>query len=210
MGLLFGLWVLSLPLPLSWTLETLAEGVCRQNKELAAARWVIESVKGRSQQAGKLTNPRMITSSGINTINPENMQGFSLQQSFPITARLRLEKKVASLDIQQAEKEVQWMAHQKVMEAMETATRWLALRERQQILKEQITLAQGLYATLKEQQQEVSDPHWIFPLQPSKSKNSNSSDQTWNHPSSPWRTRCVPCWVSRPRSLFGWKRSGSP
>ena len=79
--------------PLSWTLETLAEGVCRQNKELAAARWVIESVKGRSQQAGKLTNPRMITSSGINTINPENMQGFSLQQSFPITARLRLEKK---------------------------------------------------------------------------------------------------------------------
>ena len=139
--------------PLSWTLETLAEGVCRQNKELAAARWVIESAKARSQQAGKLTNPRMTTSSGINTITPENMQGFSLQQSFPITARLRLEKKVASLDIQQAEKEVQWMAHQKVMEAMETATRWLALRERQQILKEQITLAQGLYATLKEQQQ---------------------------------------------------------
>ena len=114
---------------------------------------MIESAKARSKQAGKLANPRVGTTSGINTITSENMQGFSLQQSFPITARLRLEKKVASLDIQQAEKEVQWMAHQKVMEAMEAATRWLALRERQQILKEQITLAQELYATLKEQQE---------------------------------------------------------
>jgi len=141
------------PSAISWTFETLPEAVCKHNKELAAAHWVIESAKARSQQAGKLANPRASTTSGINTITSENMQGFSLQQSFPITARLRLEKKVASLDIQQAEKEVQWMAHQKVMEAMEAATRWLALRERQQILKEQITLAQELYATLKEQQE---------------------------------------------------------
>ncbi|HCQ84041.1 MAG TPA: hypothetical protein DIV36_05460 [Verrucomicrobiales bacterium] len=141
------------PSPLSWTIETLAEGVCRHNKELAAARWVIESAKARSRQAGKLTNPRITTSSSLNTINPENMQGFSLQQSFPITARLRLEKNVASLNIEQAEKEVQWMAHQKVMEAMESATRWLALHERKEILKEQITLAQELYAALKQQQE---------------------------------------------------------
>jgi cobalt-zinc-cadmium efflux system outer membrane protein len=138
------------PSPLSWTIETLAEGVCRHNKELAAARWVIESAKARSRQAGKLTNPRITTSSSLNTINPENMQGFSLQQSFPITARLRLEKNVASLNIEQAEKEVQWMAHQKVMEAMESATRWLALHERKEILKEQITLASLAVIQIKE------------------------------------------------------------
>ena len=63
------------------------------------------------------------------------------------------------------------------MEAMEAATRWLALRERQQILKEQITLAQELYATLKEQQEEVSDPNWIFPWLTCKSKGSNSNNQ---------------------------------
>ena len=98
------------PSAISWTFETLPEAVCKHNKELAAAHWVIESAKARSKQAGKLANPRVGTTSGINTITSENMQGFSLQQSFPITARLRLEKKVASLDIQQAEKEVQWMA----------------------------------------------------------------------------------------------------
>ena len=45
------------------------------------------------------------------------------------------------------------MAHQKVMEAMETATRWLALQERQQILEKQITLAQELHTTLEKQQE---------------------------------------------------------
>ena len=81
------------PSAISWTFETLPEAVCKHNKELAAAHWVIEFAKARSQQAGKLANPRASTTSGINTITSENMQGFSLQQSFPITARLRLEKK---------------------------------------------------------------------------------------------------------------------
>ena len=144
-------WGDPLPASSSWSLETLPQGIRSNNLEIKAATWIIESAKARSRQAGKPDNPRLTSSSGRNTNNPEYLMGFSFQQAFPITARLRLEKKVALLNIQRAEMEVRWITHQKVSQALHTAIEWMALRDQLNLLEAQIELASSLDQYMQQQ-----------------------------------------------------------
>ena len=144
-------WGDPLPASSSWNLETLPQGIRSNNLDIKAATWIIESAKARSRQAGKPDNPRLTSSSGRNTNNPEYLMGFSFQQAFPITARLRLEKKVALLNIQRAEMEVRWITHQKVSQALHTAIEWMALRDQLNLLEAQIELASSLDQYMQQQ-----------------------------------------------------------
>ena len=118
------------------------------NKELAAVH-CIESAKAKVSKQGNFNYMRehnfgyqhhhLREQQGFSNSPSSSRVGFTLKKRHP---RYSTGRKGSSMD-----------GAPESHGAMEAATRWLALRERQQILKEQITLAQELYATLKEQQE---------------------------------------------------------
>ncbi|MCH6256155.1 TolC family protein [Puniceicoccaceae bacterium K14] len=78
------------------------------NKDLAAARTVIEQVKGRSSRQGRLDSPEVSFSYGSDTFfnnEGEQVVSIGLGQRFPITNRLRFERKLAesAVDLARAE-----------------------------------------------------------------------------------------------------------
>ena len=62
-------------------------------------------------------------------------------QSFPITARLRLEKEVSKAEVKVAEAEVADYARKLIVKAQDAAIRVVAIRERQALRKRQAELA---------------------------------------------------------------------
>lgn len=114
------------------------------NRDLRAAAFRIEEARGRLTQAGRLSNPELEFQHRRATNSPENATEVSLQQRFPLTARLRLEKAVSSAQLAAAQAEFQEARRQTALRAQTAAVRLRALAERREISARQIANSREL------------------------------------------------------------------
>lgn len=109
----------------------------RHNPGLVAARYQIDEAKARRYGVGRFSNPEFEVEHLQSTSSAERSTGIRLEQRFPVTARLRLEKRIADAQIEAARAEVRNAERQVAKEAQEAAVKLLALRERVKIAKGQ-------------------------------------------------------------------------
>lgn len=133
------------------SLDSIPAEVMSRNPDLITARWTIESARSRVLQSGRLSNPILQTTYQDNAQTSERVIGFGLQQAFPVTARLRLEKSVARHQILEAEAEVSAVALQRIETALELGVHLLGNQLRQEVLNDQLRLAEELADFLKQQ-----------------------------------------------------------
>lgn len=139
------------PHAVSFTYDALPGKIMEHNPELRAALWTIREAASQLTQSGRLKNPNLITSFNNNQQTPERSTGLGFQQSFPITSRLRLEKNISRLKVNEARAEVMMVAQSIVESALQTATQWFGNQERQFIIADQIRLAKELATFLSSQ-----------------------------------------------------------
>ncbi len=123
------------------TFEGVAERVRAQNPDLAAARLRIDEAVGREKQAGRLKNPELETSVEHNADFREGKLEVGFSQRFPVTDRLGLEKGISVTHLKAAEAEVREVERQLVAGAKTSVIRVLAIRQRRELLRNQIALA---------------------------------------------------------------------
>ncbi|CAN5468081.1 TolC family protein [soil metagenome] len=107
------------------------------NPELAAARWRVEEERGRLLGAGRPANPEL----GFEFKNSHDLRegavAISLDQKFPLTARLQLEKALSAQLVEAAELEVRNAERQLIAEVQTLAVELLSL-ENQKVLRQQL------------------------------------------------------------------------
>jgi cobalt-zinc-cadmium efflux system outer membrane protein len=136
--------VLSCAAEISLTLPQVPAYAVRNHPNLAAARWRIEEARGRLLGAGRLANPNFNTEIAPNIKGRENWMDISFQQSFPLTDRLRLEKKLSGYEVAVAEEEVREQERRIAAEAESAAVQVLVLDAQAQLRQRQKALAQEL------------------------------------------------------------------
>lgn len=123
------------------TLSSVGDRIRSQNPDLAAARLRIREAVGRANQSGRLPNPEIETSFEHNTAFREGRFEIGFSQRFPVTGRLRQEKEISAIEIQAAEAEVRETERRIAASAREGVVKILAVRERRNLLKQQVELA---------------------------------------------------------------------
>lgn len=145
-----GLAVVSPAWSLTLTFSDIASRVSHHHPQLLAARMAVEEAKGRQLGAGRLSNP----TAGFEFQNESRVSPrsgvFSLDQSFPITRRLSLEKQLSSQLVSAAELEVKNAERLFVAEARSLAVRWMSLAKQKTLRQQQTELAQKLATFAKE------------------------------------------------------------
>lgn len=122
-------------------LDQVADRVLSHNPEIIAARLGIEEAHGRLLGSGRLANPEAAFEFNHDTDFREGTVGLSFDQRFPLTARLRLEKKLSAQLVAAAELEVRDMERKLVAEAQALAVRLLSLEQQRALRKRQTDLA---------------------------------------------------------------------
>lgn len=125
-----------------FSLEEIPARVRSANPSLAAARWRVEEAKGRLLAAGRRANPEVGFEHQRGLQGRGFTNGWSLEQKFPLTARLRQEKEVTAAEVWQAEAETREVERALIAQAQEGAVKWLALRAQVALRKEQVTQAE--------------------------------------------------------------------
>ena len=87
------------------TAESAAALAIKGNKELTAARFVLQEAQGRARGVGRLPNPELETEVAAGQ-NFEGRVSVGILQRFPLTDRLRLERQLSDWDLRMAELEV--------------------------------------------------------------------------------------------------------
>lgn len=123
------------------TLNSIGDRVRSQNPDLAAARLGIDEAIGRMKNSGRLDNPNIQISPRYNTTTAERGIELNLSQRFPLTNRLSLEKHLGATEVESARQEVREVENQLIGEARTAFVRVLAIRQRQDLLKQQSKLA---------------------------------------------------------------------
>lgn len=129
---------------LTLSVSDIAARVRSSHPSLKAARLTISEALGRRLGAGRLANPV----AGYDFQNQSNVSPqtsvFSIDQSFPITRRLSLEKKLTSQLVTAAELEVRDAERRYIAEAQSVAVRLLAVGKQQALRQQQTELAKKL------------------------------------------------------------------
>jgi cobalt-zinc-cadmium efflux system outer membrane protein len=138
---------LSLP-ALSFAAELSLSGIAARvrihHPMLKAARMAVEEARGRQLGSGRLSNPTLESSfQNESRVSPRALV-FGIDQSFPITKRLSLEKQLTSQLVTAAELEVRDAERRLIAEAREHAVRVLALDQQRALRQQQTTLAKKL------------------------------------------------------------------
>jgi cobalt-zinc-cadmium efflux system outer membrane protein len=123
------------------------------NKELAAARFLVQEAEGRARGAGILANPELEAEVAAGQ-DFEGRVVAGIMQRFPLTGRLRFERKLSDMDVQMAGLEVrekEWqltLAVRKAFYDLAAAHEALAISSRQAELAEAFakTVAEGVDA----------------------------------------------------------------
>lgn len=148
------LCLLAVPLsaeePLNVTLSSVGQRIREYNPELAAARWRIEEARGRHVQSGRWSNPELNVGYSQDSRFQEREFTVGISQRFPVTSRLRLEKRVSDAEWKAAEQEVQEVERRLTLEARQGVIRILAIRERTHLLERQVEEAKAFSLFLKE------------------------------------------------------------
>ena len=140
------------------TLNAVPAMVRTGNPSLSAARVRIEEARGRLLGAGRLSNPELGAGFTHDRRFEEGTVGVSLDQRFPITARLRLEKALSQKLVLAAELEVRDAERQLIAEAQALAVKLLSLEQQRALRVQQTELAQKLskFATERAAAGEIS------------------------------------------------------
>lgn len=121
------------------------------NKEVAAARFLVREAETKARGAGILSNPELETEvAGGQSFEGRVIAG--INQKFPLTARLRLERQVSELEVQMAKLEVrekEWqlgVAVRKAFYEVAAAREAIAISNRQADFAEAFTksVAEGV------------------------------------------------------------------
>lgn len=123
----------------SLSLSEIVPTALAKNRDLAAARLVIDEAEGRWLQSGRLSNPEL----GLELKPQVNLGGLGAQgnitaglsQRFPLTSRLKLEREVSKSALAVARAEVRDVERRVAAEALVAAIDLLAL-DSQRALKE--------------------------------------------------------------------------
>lgn len=145
------LHILSLVVPLlsaasevKLSLTDLPARVAAHHPGLRAARLAIDEARGRETASGRRSNPELGFEFKHDDRFGEGAMGFSFDQRFPLTARLRLEKQVSALEVKTAELEVAEQQRGLAEEALLVAVKLLSLDRQRELRKQQVELAQKL------------------------------------------------------------------
>jgi cobalt-zinc-cadmium efflux system outer membrane protein len=129
---------------LTLSLSEIGPRVRAAHPSLKAARMAVEEARGRQLGAGRLSNPSV----GLDTRNETYLSPAQvvilLDQSFPITKRLRLEKQLTAQLVTAAELEVRDAERRLISEAQTLAVQILAIEQQRSLRKQQTELATKL------------------------------------------------------------------
>lgn len=123
------------------------------NMELRAARQVIAEARARAKGSGRLSNPEL----GLEAAGGQDFEGrveIALTQWFPVTSRLRWERKLSELGITMAELEVAEKERQLATAAQEALVEFAAAREAVALDQRQSQAAETEADALKKQSEE--------------------------------------------------------
>ncbi|MBN8422358.1 MAG: TolC family protein [Verrucomicrobia bacterium] len=129
---------------LTLTLGEIAPRVRTHNPALKAARLTIAEAQGRQLGAGRLSNPSLSYDFQNQSHVSPRTSVFSLDQSFPLTRRLSLEKQLTSQLVQAAALEVRDVERKLIADAQEQVVRLLTLTRQKDLRQQQTELAQKL------------------------------------------------------------------
>jgi cobalt-zinc-cadmium efflux system outer membrane protein len=147
--LLFFLLMPSLGLAAEFSLPGIAARVRVHHPMLKAARLAIEEARGRQLGSGRLANPTLESSfQNESRVSPRTVV-FGIDQAFPLTKRLSLEKQLTSQLVTAAELEVRDVERRFVAEARAHAVKILALEKQRVLRQQQTNLAHKLSAFAK-------------------------------------------------------------
>lgn len=129
---------------LTLSIDEIGPKVRTSHPTLKAARLAVEEARGRQLGSGRLANP----SFGYGFQNQSKVSPqtgvFSIDQAFPITRRLSLEKKLSAQLVGAAELEVRDAERRLIAEAQSLAVQLLSLTQQRALRKQQTALATKL------------------------------------------------------------------
>jgi cobalt-zinc-cadmium efflux system outer membrane protein len=126
------------------SLTDIASRVRAHHPALKVARLSIDEARGRQLGAGRLSNPTLDTSfQNESRVSPRTTV-FGIDQSFPLTKRLSLEKQLTSQLVTAAEHEVHDVERRYIAVARSLAVKLLALDQQRTLRQQQTALAQKL------------------------------------------------------------------
>lgn len=114
------------------------------NPDLTAARIQLLEARGRLEQSGRLSNPELEVEYAKNLRGKELNAGVSLNQSFPLTARLKQEKTLSRYHLAKAEAEVRNAERKLIEEVMTAAVNLLAVAQERDLIETQAKQAATL------------------------------------------------------------------
>ena len=129
---------------LTLSIPDIAQRIVQHNPDLAAARLSIEEARGRLLGAGRRANPEAGFDLKHDPRFSEGAIGLSLDQKFPVTARLRLEKKLSAQLVAAAELEVREIERKIIAEAQMLGVKLLSLEQQRALRQQQTELATKL------------------------------------------------------------------
>jgi len=129
---------------LTLSLSEIGPRVRAAHPSLRAARLAVEEARGRQLGAGRRANPT-VGAEFRNESRVSPREGiFSIDQSFPVTGRLKLEKTLTSQLVTAAELEVRDAERRMIAEAQSLAVQVLSLNQQRTLRQQQTALATKL------------------------------------------------------------------
>ena len=126
------------------TLESIGFRVRSQNPNLAAARLMIDEAIGKMRNTGRLENPELQVGPRYNATSTERALEVAINQKFPVTNRLKLEKNLSVTEVESARVEIREVENQLIGEGRAAMVRVLAARQRKDLLEQQSKLSTEL------------------------------------------------------------------
>lgn len=120
------------------------------NPQLTAARLAVAEAKGRLLGAGRLENPVLsLEHQGESGLSP-GATGLGIDQAFPLTKRLKLEKRLSSQMVRAAELEVRDAERRLIAEAQAFVVRLIAIDQQRDLRRRQAGVVRELADFAKE------------------------------------------------------------
>ena len=135
--------------PMRLTAESSVAFAIKGNKDLVAARFLVQEAEGRARGAGRLPNPELETEvAGGRDFEGRVMAG--VLQKFPLTGRLRLERELSDWDVRIAGLEVGEKEWQLAVTTRKAFYEFVAAREAVAVSVRQADLAAAFTKSLAE------------------------------------------------------------
>lgn len=120
------------------TLENAASYALTHNPQIAIARYRVAEARGRLLGAGRLTNPELEVELMQNTQMPDRAMEVAFTQRFPVTARLRLEKRVSQTQVAAAEAELRDAERRLTAEVRAAVVKVIAINAQRKLREQQL------------------------------------------------------------------------